>query len=136
MRKTIDLAFKKADENSSANLYLKDDLHPADIVALLREYFNPEEDEIVCVRLIADDRKEKEIPFTLDYAKEIHEGTKNGRFENAKGCPVRLLAFDLNGDHPILGVQAGIAIQWNAEGLAQDGNQENKLKIIIPNKPA
>lgn len=136
MRRIIDMAFKKADMDSPANLYLKDQQQPADILKILNEFFSPEDDEVVCVRLIADDRKEKEIPFSIDSAKEIIEGAKPGRFENTKGVAVRLLAFDLQGNFPILGVYNGIAMQWNQDGSPQDDNQENKLKIIVPNKSA
>ena len=134
MKKVIDMAFKKANDNSAPELFIKenDSETTVDVTNLLRSLYNPDEGEIVKVRLIANDNKETEMEFNFDYAKEIIYGTKNGRFETIKGRLVRLLAYDLAGEYPILGILDGKAMQWNEKGISQDGEMNNKIQLIIP----
>lgn len=137
MKKVIDLAFRKAKGRVNANLYADEsDEMPYDIVKTLRELFDNAKDGMVMVRIIADDRKEKEVPFDIETAREIIDGKTKGRFVDMNGNDVEVISAGLKGDHPLLGIYEGEPVQWDIQGAMKDGDDScpvRRIKILICN---
>ena len=131
MKHIIDLAFKRMPKKVNANLYLSEDDDPADLLKILREMFPNLKNELIAVRVIVDDLKEMDYPFEIEMAKKVITGEIKGRFVNLKEEAIRILAADLDGNYPVLGVIDGAAAYWDIYGQSQNGDSSQTLKIIL-----
>lgn len=134
MKKIFDLAFTRKRGKIAADIYKDEDGDPVDVRKLLREAYPNMKEGLVMVRIITDDGTETELPFQIDTAREIIAGKIDGWFANSKDERVRVLAADLDGEFPVLGVIDGRPAYWDIYGQSQDRNPDNTLKLYVTRK--
>lgn len=131
MKKVIDLALRRSNSEDRYELFSDTGKHPADLVEMLNELFKESTENLIAVRVIADDMTEKEVPFSWELAVEIINGNKKGEILTADGEKINLLASGLDDDYDLLGVYNNQPMQWSSSGLAKNRDQKLTLKKII-----
>lgn len=84
------------------------------------------------IRLTADDKRHKEIPFDIKEAGKLIVNRKKGKMTDAAYLPVNVYSTNAKGDYPIMGkLYDKTPMFWSKEGKASDGNPEHDLKIHL-----
>ena len=97
----------------------------------LAKKFNLKEGDSILVLMIADNGKE-EMPFDIEKAKLFTSRKLTGiQFAISNGRPVKIYTASAKGDYPVVGLDPdGMPCCWNAEGKAQNGDEELTLVMI------
>ena len=130
MKTKIDFALTS--RNGQRVLVDRDD-QPIDLMKTLARIYNPKEGERVIIRCICDDFRHEEVPFDIALAKKIIGNQVRGAaFVTASNKKVSIYNANTRGDFPLLGADIeGNVYQWNENGDAQSGDENDRLRILI-----
>ena len=131
MKKTLDLALRRQNSQDSFELYSDTGTNPTDLVKKLNEIFKESTEDLIAVRVIADDMTEKEMPFSWEVAAEIINGSKKGQILTADGEKICLLASGLDDEYDLLGLYNNQPMQWSSAGVAKNRDHKLTLKKIV-----
>lgn len=131
MRKIIDLAFRRANKQERYELFADDSKNPSNLTDMINELFGESTEDLIAIRVIADDLTEKEMDFNCNIATDIVNGKKKGEIFSASGEKIKLLAAELDDDYSFIGLHNNRPMQWNDIGAPKNGDPELRLKKII-----